>query len=138
MKSSSTLFLTTLLVAGMVGCGGGTPDDQPGLGQVSGKVTLKGAPLANALVEFTPTKKGRQSSGTTNESGEYTLQYTVEAEGAVIGEHTIMVSLVDGEENYEDGDDEGENADTGLPASATDGSLKHTVTEEATTYDIAL
>ncbi len=111
----------------------------PDLGTVSGKVTLDGKPVAGAMVMFKPVASGRSSSGTTSSDGSYELQYTVDNAGAMIGEHTVSVIVEAGEEDYE-GDEEGEDveADSGLPPSATDGSIKQTVKAGANTIDIAL
>ena len=38
----------------MLGCGGGTPDDQPDIGQVTGVVTVDGSPKADIIVAFQP------------------------------------------------------------------------------------
>ena len=63
-----------LALTSAIGCGG-APSDMPELGSVTGTVTLAGKPLADAIVEFRPAE-GRPSSGKTNETGAYTLQYT--------------------------------------------------------------
>lgn len=142
MKSTlSFLLLSAVVVSGIAGCGG-PPDDQPELVSVSGTVTLDGKPLANALVEFQPDGPGRPSTGTTDESGEYTLQYTDEYEGVPPGGYTVSVSLIASEEDYEEGADvneeDEESADSGLPAMASDGSIKKTVEAGGGTIDIAL
>ena len=110
----------------------------PELGSVSGTVTLGGKPLADAIVEFRP-KEGRPSSGKTNETGAYTLQYTSDYSGAKIGEHSVVVSLPGAEQDY-GSDDQSEDDDeaSGLPANATDGSLKTTVKSGSNEYNIAL
>lgn len=142
MKTQSHFLLVAFVVTGLAGCGG-PPADQPDLGEVTGKVTNGGSPLANALVTFTPVEKGRPSTATTAADGTYTLLYTAEANGAQIGEHTVTVSLVEQQQNYEEGEDGGddeeeESADTGLPATASDGSIKKSVKAGPNTIDIAL
>lgn len=132
-------FLATITLAACAGCGGAT--DQPDLGEVEGTVTVNGTPLANATVEFRPQGEdgGRPSIGTTEADGTYELQYTVDAMGAKVGEHTVMVRLNEDEEDYEEeeGDDD-EAADSGLPAAASDGSLKKTVKAGSNTINIEL
>ena len=85
------------LLALACGCGGSD------LGQVTGKVTMKGRPLANVEVEFQPVDNRRPSSGVTNAEGVYELQYNTERKGALVGEHTVRISAPegggDGEEN---------------------------------------
>ncbi|TWT59843.1 carboxypeptidase-like regulatory domain-containing protein [Rubinisphaera italica] len=91
----SALLLATFCWAS--GCGGG-PNDLPDLGQVSGKVTLNGNPLADAQVTFTPvdTDSGNTSSGTTDSSGAYELHYTGENMGAIPGEHKVTIIVGEG------------------------------------------
>ena len=50
--------LAVILLLSIAGCSGG---DQPRLGAVHGTVTLDDAPLAGAMVVFTPADGGRQS-----------------------------------------------------------------------------
>jgi hypothetical protein len=69
---------------------------------VSGKVTLNGQPLANAIVSFEPigspdesmNNPALASSGKTNANGEYTLQTTKGANGAWVGKHRVKFSVV--------------------------------------------
>ncbi len=76
------------LVAGcLVGCGG--PEN---IAQVSGTVTLDGQPLRGAYVIFNPVEPGSQSSGLTDDSGHFTLQYTREIRGAEIGDHMVRIT----------------------------------------------
>lgn len=77
-------------VLSLLGCGG-AGGDVPDLGQVTGVVTLDGQPLPNAQVEFAPAS-GRPSSGQTGPDGRYSLQYTAEHPGAVVGAHTVRIS----------------------------------------------
>jgi len=78
-----------LLVAAAAGCGGG--GGGPPLGRVSGVVTLDGQPLADATVTFTPAT-GRPSQGVTGSDGRYTLAYTAEQPGAMVGDHVVRIS----------------------------------------------
>jgi len=77
----STLFL---------GCGGGA--EVPELGTVSGTVTVDGNPLEGVVVTFQPVAGGRSSVGATDAEGRYSLSYTNEADGALIGMHKVMVT----------------------------------------------
>ncbi|MEO2025569.1 MAG: hypothetical protein ABGZ23_06760 [Fuerstiella sp.] len=139
-------------LAGLCGCGGGGGASIPALGTVTGKVTVGGQPLANAVVTFTPAS-GRPSAGTTGSDGTYKLMYNVDNAGATIGEHTVLVSAGDDSGDYEgDGEDEGDedegdedegdedegDAAGGLPAAASDGSIKKDVSAGANTIDIEL
>ncbi len=73
----------------LVGCGGGSVDGRYGL---SGKVTLKGAPLAKGTIEFSSGQGGGPLSGTTIENG----QYTIAAEsGLKPGTYTVRISSIE-------------------------------------------
>src|SRR5262245_52624927 len=76
------------------GCGGGSP-----FAPVSGRVTLKGQPLAGARVAFQPADTGKLelapgSVGTTDEDGRYTLKVvsTAGRSGALVGRHHVVIS----------------------------------------------
>jgi hypothetical protein len=64
--------------------------------KVTGKVTLAGQPLANAVVRFTPVDGGSPSFGQTDASGSYNLIWSQyrgrKIEGAQIGQHTVVIS----------------------------------------------
>lgn len=67
--------------------------------KVTGKVTLGGQPLVNALVQFTPiAEKGSPSFGVTDESGTYNLVWSQKRgskiEGAQIGEHVVRITTL--------------------------------------------
>ena len=86
-------LVVSLLLAG---CGGSGEKLAP----VRGTVTLDGSPLADALVEFElepgenvyERKSGSSSRGRTDANGRYTLQYTHEKEGALIGKHVVRIT----------------------------------------------
>ena len=82
-------FLSSMFMMGSV--------ERPDLGFVSGRITLDGEPLAGAAIEFRP-QAGSQagsekaaSSGRTDEEGNYTLIYVHDVEGAILGEHSIVI-----------------------------------------------
>lgn len=90
------LLLVALVSLAAAGCGGSDAD----LASVRGTVTLDGEPLAGARVEFDPVPEemvrgkstGSASYGLTDSSGRYTLQYTPEQEGALIGKHVVRIT----------------------------------------------
>lgn len=84
----STAILT--LSFSLIGCGGGA--EVPDLGTVSGTVTVDGNPMEGVIVTFQPVAGGRSSMGSTDSNGYYTLSYTAEAQGALIGKHKVMVT----------------------------------------------
>lgn len=92
------LASAALLLVMAVGCVSG---DAPGLAkEVTGRVTLKGQPLEDAVVLFEP-KSGRPSSGKTDADGRFVLYYSESYQGAVPGEHTVRISKMEGEAGQE-------------------------------------
>lgn len=79
--------VATILVFG--GCSGNSVK-YPTLASVTGTVTLDGQPLEGATVTFVPAT-GRASSGLTDASGYYSLQYTKTIAGATLGQHRVMI-----------------------------------------------
>jgi hypothetical protein len=75
-----------------LGCG------SQGFAPVSGRVTLNGRPLANALVAFNRVPKegsieaGPSSLGTTNQNGEFTLRASPDQPGALVGRHRVAIT----------------------------------------------
>lgn len=84
--------LAFLAAATFAGCGG----ERITLLPVSGVVTLDGAPLSLAHVEFLPIVDGvesaRPASALTNELGRYELQYTTALAGARPGNYRVRIS----------------------------------------------
>ena len=79
--------VSALFSAAIAGCGGAD-----NVGQVSGKVTLGGEPLAGAIVKFQPTAGGSPSAAIVDGSGNYKLGYTEGVQGAEIGSHKVIIS----------------------------------------------
>jgi hypothetical protein len=90
------LIVLSCVALPLLGCGGNK------LVPVSGKVTLNGKPLAGATVTFQPYNKGKReagpaSAGETNAQGEFTLKLSGKnANGAVVGEHKVSISALQG------------------------------------------
>ncbi|MEZ6043835.1 MAG: carboxypeptidase-like regulatory domain-containing protein [Planctomycetaceae bacterium] len=119
-----------LAVGFTVGCG---RSDLPELGTVTGVVTASGAPVANAIVNFTPTGPGRPSTGETDAQGKFKMIYLQGIDGAIVGEHTVTVERVTTEAMDDLPDDPSEmtaeqkaaaEAIKPLPPAASDGSVK--------------
>ena len=91
MKLVGFCCALSLLCLIMAGCPGGTGVD---MGAVTGTVTLDGAPLADATVEFQPNMEtgGSPSYGSTDAAGEYELMFTFDKKGAMLGSHTVRIS----------------------------------------------
>lgn len=77
-----------VMLACLAGCGG---SDGPELAEVYGYVKLDGQPLPGATVEFQP-EQGSPSLGETDEEGYYTLKYTFDTDGAMVGRHTVKIT----------------------------------------------
>jgi len=82
-----TLAITVLsLVSMCLGCGGNTGPD---MGTVSGTLTKGGEPVPQGWIEFHPVAGGRPSFATTDDQGNYSLTYTADQQGALIGMHEV-------------------------------------------------
>jgi hypothetical protein len=84
---TSGWVLVLLLLASVAGCG----PSRPATTRVSGLVTFKGAPVAEADVNFIPAD-GRPASGRTDAEGRFSLSTFVPGDGVLPGEHVVTVS----------------------------------------------
>jgi len=89
MIKTFTKCMALTMLATLIGCTGSTG---PELGQVSGSVSIDGAPAPNVTVKFDPIGGGRGSTGVTDSNGNYTLVYSPDSTGAVIGQHNVSIS----------------------------------------------
>ena len=102
--------LVCLCLTLLAGCGGGSGFD---IAPVSGKVTLDGQPLADAVVTFLPqaTGTGRDAGPTswarTDAQGMYTLVTSSEdpSPGAVVGSHQVMITTAEEPQGDDERDD---------------------------------
>ena len=76
----------------LAGLAAGCQSDRPPLGRVGGTVTLDGAPLAGALVVFTPDGPGRSAIATTDTAGRYELSFLRDIAEANVGTHTVRIT----------------------------------------------
>ncbi|MEZ6062551.1 MAG: carboxypeptidase-like regulatory domain-containing protein [Planctomycetaceae bacterium] len=99
MKFKSVAFCRVLLPAivglallPIVGCGGA--NDRLETSPVSGTVTVDGAPVAGASVNFHPVSetKSREAYGITNDQGEFSLTTYDDGDGAVPGTYLISIT----------------------------------------------
>lgn len=68
------------------GCGPSGPTVVP----VSGVLTRGGQPVPNLEIFFMPTQ-GRNSVGHADEQGRFSMQYTADQDGALVGTHKVFV-----------------------------------------------
>jgi hypothetical protein len=91
MKRSGVFALFTGACVVMLGCSGDTKLE--GTVGVTGTVTQKGAPLAGAVVTFSPTTPGaRAASGTTDATGTFTLTTLSPGDGAFPGDYQVTIT----------------------------------------------
>ncbi len=94
-------LLTAALL--MAGCGGKEETGNEATTPVTGTVTYKGAPVADASVALTPdsppgpTPIGRGAFGRTNAEGKFTLMTFVADDGAVPGAYKVSVTKIEGQ-----------------------------------------
>jgi len=93
-RRTGICLLTIGLPLALSGCGDARPS-------VTGKVTLDGSPLPDAIISFMPeSEEGAPSFGRTDGQGNYTLQESQEAGGAAVGKYTVRITT------YRDGQPE--------------------------------
>ena len=97
-------FLLPPLLLVLAGCGGDSK-----VAPVSGRVTLKSKPVANAAVLFQPmatetnNDPGPGSSGVTDEDGRYTLTVVgKDIKGAVLGVHRVKITPFEKDDSADD------------------------------------
>jgi hypothetical protein len=87
----STLLLAVLLT----GCGGTGAEGDAGhqkVYKVKGKITLSGAPVANANVSFSPKAQHPAAIGKTGAGGEFVLTTYDPGDGAAAGDYVVLVT----------------------------------------------
>jgi len=72
------------LLAFMCGCGGSN------MGQVSGRVTYNGKPIAPGIIQFYP-ENGPMAFGGLDANGRFTLTTKTPGDGAVAGPHRVCI-----------------------------------------------
>ena len=88
MKTCNLVLVIAILVS-LTGCFGGSRFP---IEAVTGTITQGGAPVEGVSVQFQPTE-GRASFGKTDAQGRYTLQYTQDVNGALIGQHNVLLRI---------------------------------------------
>ena len=88
MKSATVLVLSAVLFLSLPLCG--CDSGGPKIVNVSGTLTRNGKPVPNLEVYFMPTH-GRNSVGMADNQGRFSLRYTADQDGAVVGTHTVFV-----------------------------------------------
>ncbi|QDT53299.1 hypothetical protein Pan44_13150 [Caulifigura coniformis] len=65
------------------------------LSEVTGRVTLDGRPLTDAMIIFSPTGTGTTSYGRTDSDGRYRMLFRDNEYGAWLGENLVRISTFD-------------------------------------------
>jgi hypothetical protein len=94
MKFAASVFcLAAVLLSCTAGCGGGSTIK---LYKVKGKVTLKGTPVAGAVVIFHPKDREKATykaaQGVTRDDGTFDLGTNISGDGAMAGEYVITIA----------------------------------------------
>ncbi|MFO1064461.1 MAG: carboxypeptidase regulatory-like domain-containing protein [Pirellulales bacterium] len=88
MRNTTLVLLFLPVFVSLIGCGSSGPQ----LVDVSGKVTVDGKPVPNAIVTFNPlTPGGSNSLGKTDAQGFYRLEFSQDKKGAMVGEHDVDI-----------------------------------------------
>jgi hypothetical protein len=87
--SMQSLLVGAAFFLSCVGCG---RVDGPQLATVSGTVTLDGKPVPQVNITFVPeTQGGSPSFGSTDANGKYTLLFSQDRAGAMLGKHRVEI-----------------------------------------------
>jgi hypothetical protein len=90
LRAGIFMTLGVTLSVFQVGC---NPEGLPGLGRVTGTITMDGKPVPDAMVAFDPVGGGAAPAmGRTDASGNYELYYSRGNKGAKTGEHTVQIN----------------------------------------------
>lgn len=93
---SLKLYISAALVMGLTltGCSDGASGaaTREKVYKVTGKVTLSGAPVPNAIVTFSPAAKQPAANGRTDNEGKFTLTTYDPSDGAAAGDYTVLVT----------------------------------------------
>jgi len=85
------VLVTLPVVFTLAGCG---KSEYGATARVSGKVTYKGKPVPNMLINFMPVgaKEGRPSWGTIDGSGNYKMDEEGDLKGVIMGHHKVYIT----------------------------------------------
>lgn len=135
-RTAARLWLAYLLAAGVLVVAG-CSDQAAELAPVEGRVTLDGRPVAKAALTFAPVGgRGGPAYAVTDDDGRYTLAYTHERQGAVVGECVVRIRT--GFQSIAD-EEQGRKAVESIPAKYNlQSELKVNVQPDGGPYDFKL
>jgi hypothetical protein len=96
------MVATSLVLAGIAGCG---VKGEFETARVHGKVTYNGQPLATGSLVFVPVSPGPSAQANLDSSGNYVLGTYSTSDGAVIGEHEVMIVALTGADGPQEASD---------------------------------
>ena len=111
--SGGVALVALAVLASLAGCSDSNPRTYP----LSGSVTLDGQPLEGAAIMLKPVNGGSNGYGVADAEGRFEITTYRQGDGALGGEHRIIVSLAaiapvaegeSGEPQQEEGEEEGE------------------------------
>ena len=116
----SRFGLIALSLVSLCGCGSGTKAryDTVELVTASGRVTLDGEPLAQAVVSFEDPTNGSFSFGLTDPSGYYKLQLDSVKAGVTVGKKAVRISTTRKILGLNSAEEAGESNSEGAPKAA--------------------
>lgn len=107
------VLATGLVLAGIAGCGvKGEFETAP----VYGKVTVNGRPLETGSLVFVPVASGPSAQANLDSSGNYVLGTYSTNDGAVIGDHEVMIVALTGGEGPQEASDPNAGLKSLIPA----------------------
>jgi hypothetical protein len=86
MKAYILLLAWVCAVISSSGC-----DSGPEMGRVNGVMLFGGTPVAEGTVQFYPVKPGPMAAGRIGEAGKFSLVTKEPGDGALVGEHVVVV-----------------------------------------------
>lgn len=89
--SFSVALLSVLTLTGCTDGAAGGAKREP-VHKVTGKVTMSGAPVANAIVTFSPTGQTPAATGRTDDEGKFVLTTYDPGDGAAAGDYKALVT----------------------------------------------
>lgn len=118
MESLCRSLPVIVVALSLPGCSGEGPQTTY---QVTGTVTMVGAPVADAMVVFVGDDKQPAATGRTDSTGKYTLTTYEAGDGAVEGKYVAIVIKADAAKNEEMSEDEAHAAVVSGAAAPDDG-----------------
>lgn len=92
MHRNTVWAFSSIAILLVVGCSRGSTEGRKPVYRVSGKVTMSGGPVANAMVTFSPKQQQPVAIGRTDANGQFTLMTYDAGDGAAEGEFVVLVS----------------------------------------------